>query len=195
MAIRKKTKKKKIQTKAADRSRGYWILVLNPDEWTRTHYHPQVIFDVLWEKGYWGLKGKSSSAKAIREGDVVVLYIAAPYRAFAGCAVVTQLHKRFSTTPRRNFDSRYRPMPQDGIKFKGLARFDTQVPITLLLNRLRCTKMCMPRWGMAVHRAVRGIARQDFVTIVKAAGALNNNLSAKMKKIIRDADQSIRDSR
>ena len=194
MAIRRRTNKKRLKTKAADRLTRYWILVLNPDKWVRKFYHPQAIFDVLWEKGYWGIRGKSDSAKSIREGDVVILYIAAPYRAFAGCALVSKSHKRFTTTPRRYYDPRYRPLPQEGIKYKRLARFDTQVPITLLLNRLMITKTYMPRWGMAVHGAVRGISRQDFITIVKAAGALNCNLSSKIKKIIRDADKSIRDS-
>ena len=74
MAIRKKTKKKKVRTKAADRSTGYWVLVLNPDEWVRKYYHPQAIFDVLWQKKYWGLKGTSDGVKSIQKGDVVLFY-------------------------------------------------------------------------------------------------------------------------
>ena len=47
MVIRKKKKKTKIRTKAANRSSGYWGLVLNPDKWTRQFYHPQVVIDVM----------------------------------------------------------------------------------------------------------------------------------------------------
>jgi hypothetical protein len=195
MAIRKKTNKKKVQTKASDRSTGYWILVLNPDKWTRKFYHTQAIFDVLWQKGYWGIKGTSDSAKVIREGDVIVLYIASPYRAFAGCAVVTKTHNRFKMTPRRLFDPRYRPLPQEGIRHEPLAHFETQVPMALLVDKLKLTRATKPKWGIAVRGAVRALERQDFIKIVKAAVALNNKLSSRAEKIIRDADTSIRSTR
>jgi len=191
MAIRRRTNKKKVRTKSADRSTGYWILVLNPDKWTRQFYHPQVIFDVMWKKGYWGLRGKSASAKSIRKGDVVLLYIASPYKAFGGCAIVTQTHRRFKVTPRRLFDPRYRPLPQDGIRHEQLAHFATQVPLAPLVNKLRFTRVVKPRWGLAVHRAIRAIDRQDFIKIIEAAAKLNNNLASRTETIIRKAKESI----
>jgi hypothetical protein len=191
MAIRKKTKKKNVQPKAADRSTGYWVLVLNPDKWTRQFYHPQVVFDVMWEKGYWGLRGKSRSVKSIQEGDIVLLYIASPYKAFGGCAIVTKTHRRFKVTPRRLFDPRYRPLPQDGIRHTPLAHFETQVPLASLIDKLRFTRVVKPKWGLAVHSSVRAIDRRDFITIIRAAGKLNNKLSLRTESIIRKAARSI----
>lgn len=191
MAIRKKTKKKKVRTKAADRSTGYWVLVLNPDEWVRKYYHPQAIFDVLWQKKYWGLKGTSDGVKSIQKGDVVLFYIASPYKAFGGCAIVTQTHKRFKMTPRRLFDPRYRPLPQDGIRHEPMALFDTQVPVALLVHKLKITRALKSNWGRAFHGAVRAIDLRDFITIVRAAGKLNSNLSLRTESIIRKAARSI----
>jgi hypothetical protein len=195
MAIRRKINKKKVPTKAADRPTRYWILVLNPDKWVRKYYHPQAIFDVLWEKKYWGLKGTSAGAKSIQEGDVILFYIASPYKAFGGCAIVTQTHKRFKMTPRRLFDPRYRPLPQDGIRHEPVARFDTQVPVALLAGKLKITRALKSNWGLAFHSAVRAIGREDFIKIVRAAGELNSALSSRTDAIIRKADRSVRGSR
>jgi hypothetical protein len=188
MAVRRKTNKKKVQTKAADRPTRYWILVLNPDKWVRKYYHPQAIFDVLWEKKYWGLKGTSAGVKSIQKGDVVLFYIASPYKAFGGCAIVTQTHKRFKMTPRRLFDPRYRPLPQDGIRHEPVARFDTQVPVALLVHKLRITRALKSNWGLAFHSAVRAINPRDFIEIVKMAGALNSNLASRAAEIISVVD-------
>jgi hypothetical protein len=184
MAIRKKTNKKKVQTKAADRPTRYWILVLNPHDWVRERYHPQAILDVMWEKGYWGLKGKSAGVKSIQKGDVVLLYIASPYKAFGGCGIVTHAHGRFRMTARRYYDQRYRPLPQDGILFKGLVKFETQVPIPALIKKLRFTRGLGPSWGLALRGAARPIDRRDFIKIIKAAGDLNSNLSSRAETII-----------
>jgi hypothetical protein len=50
-------------------------------------------------------------------------------------------------TPRRLFDPRYRLITQDGIRHKPLAHFATQVPLALLIDKLRFTRAVKPRWG------------------------------------------------
>ena len=115
----------------------------------------------------WGWGGNVRCAKSIQEEDVVPLYMASPYKAFGGCAIVTKTHRGFKVTPRRLFDPRYRIFPQDVIRHKQLAHFATQVPLASLVDKLRFTRAVKPRWGLAVHRAIRAIDRRDFIKIVR----------------------------
>ena len=69
------------------------------------------------------------------------------------------------------------------------------MPLARLVDKLRFTRVVKPKWGLAVHRAIRAIDRRDFIKIIKAAGKLINNLALRTEFIIRKAEESIQRDR
>jgi len=169
---------------------NYWILVLANSDKANKHYNAQVVFDAQLRRKAWGLRVGSRNYKEMKKGDVVLFYIASPYCAFAGCAVLEGHPKEFSKSEQLNLlDKQYRRKPLSGVKLSKIRRFNVQVPAPLLVPELKFVKN-KKNWGMSFQGSSVKIDQVNYEMILSVACMLNPALEKALKPKVKSSTKT-----
>lgn len=167
--------------KSSSTEPNYWILVLANSDKANKHYNAQVVFDAQLRRKAWGLREGSRNFEGMKKGDVVLFYIASPYCAFAGCAVIDVAPDKFTKAEQRKLlDRQYRRKPVSGARLTKIKRFNVQVPAPLVVPELKFIKN-KKNWGMYFQGSSVRTNETDFNAIFSVATMLNPSLKRASK--------------
>lgn len=119
------------------------------------------------ERGLWGLYANTPHRKLLREGDVVLVYLAG--QSAGGKTFFAKARVKGVTTEPRLLRGLCGDPPISAIMLEDIDRFRNCPKIADIKDELDFVPKGNPKWGCVMQRGVKRIGEKDFSRIMAAA--------------------------